>query len=158
LEIHAHEIDFMRWVCGDVARVYAAGGIYVDKRLDYPDMALVTMHFASGAKGLLHSGQVSAIGGYGGRVDCTGGSLHFPSIWGADAGIHVCKSGGEASFLPASEIQVETPVTHELRDFVDAVLHDTDVPVPGEEGRGAVEVGVAAYRSIETGEAVDLPL
>ena len=158
MEIHAHEIDFMRCVCGDVTAVYAAGGVYVDKRLDYPDLALVTMHFANGAKGLLHTGQVSAIGGYGGRVDCEGGSLHFPAIWGADGGIHICKVGGEATFIPASELKVETPVTHELRDFVDAVIGDTDVPVPGAEGRGAVEVAVAAYRSIETGQAVALPL
>ncbi len=158
MEIHAHEIDFMRFVCGDVAQVYAAGGTYVDRRLDYPDLALVVMHFASGAKGFLHSGQVSAIGGYGGRVDCEGGSLHFPAIWGADGGIHTCKTGGEATFLPATDIPVETPVTHELRDFVDAAIRGEPAPVPGEEGRAAVEVALAAYRSIETGQAVDLPL
>ena len=158
MEVHAHEIDFMRFVCGDVERVYAAGGLYLDQRLDYPDLALVTMHFASGAKGFLHSGQVSAIGGYGGRVDCEGGSLYFPAIWGADGGIRMCKTGGEPTFLAASEIPVETPVTHELRDFVDAALRGTPAPVPGAEGRAAVEVALAAYRSIETGQAVDLPL
>jgi len=149
LEIHSHEIDFMRWVCGNVEAVYAAGGCYLDKRLDYPDLTLVTMHFASGATGLLHTGQVSTIGGYGGRVDCERGSLYFPAIWGADAGIHIAKSGAEASFLRASDIPVEDPVAHELRDFIDCVLNDTDPPVPGEEGRGAVAVGLAAYESIE---------
>ncbi|MBL7223099.1 MAG: Gfo/Idh/MocA family oxidoreductase [Candidatus Brocadiae bacterium] len=158
LEINAHEIDFMRWVCGDVASVYAAGGIYLDKRLDYPDLALVTMNFASGAKGMLHQGQVSAIGGYGGRVDCEGGSLHFPFFWGGDGGIHICRTGEEATFLPASEIQVETPVTHELRDFVGCVLDGSDVPVPGQEGRAVVEIGIAAYRSIDEGRPIDLPL
>lgn len=158
LEVNAHEIDFMRWVCGDVVRVYAAGGNYLDKRLDYPDMALVMMHFASGAKGLLHQGQVSALGGYGGRVDCERGSLHFPAIWGADGGIHVAKTGGETRFIPASDLPVETPVAHELRDFIECILNDTAPPVPGEEGRAAVEVGIAAYRSIERGQPVALPL
>jgi len=158
MEIHAHEIDFMRWVCGDVVKVYAAGGIFVDKRLDYPDLALVTMHFANGAKGLLHSGQVSAIGGYGGRVDCEGGSIYFPAIWGADGGIHVCKTGGEKSFIPAGDLKVQTPVAHELADFLEGVATGTDVPVPGKEGRGAVEIALAAYKSIDTGQVVDLPL
>ncbi|MFW6162002.1 MAG: Gfo/Idh/MocA family protein [Planctomycetota bacterium] len=158
MEVHAHEIDFMRFVCGDVAQVYAAGGIYVDQRLDYPDLALVTLHFAEGAKGFLHTGQVSAIGGYGGRVDCEGGSLHFPAIWGAGGGIHVARTGEPASFVAISDIPVESPVTHELRDFIDAVAHDGPVPVPGEEGRAAVEVALAAYQSIETGQAVSLPL
>ena len=158
LEIHAHEIDFMRWVCGDAERVYAAGGRYVDQRIDYPDLMLVTLHFKGGAKGLLHTGQVSAVGGYGGRVDCEGGSLYFPAIWGGDAGIRMCKTGGEATFLPASEIQVEDPVAHELRDFIDAVLTGGEPPVPGREGRAAVEIGIAAYRSAETGQPVELPL
>ncbi|HUT31922.1 MAG TPA: Gfo/Idh/MocA family oxidoreductase [Planctomycetota bacterium] len=158
LEINAHEIDFLRWVCGDVEAVYAAGGLYVDKRLDYPDLTLVTLHFASGAKGLLHTGQVSAMGGYGGRVDCERGSLVFPAIWGANAGIHVCKTGEKPTFLPADELKVEDPVRHELRDFVESVLNGTEPPVPGAEGRAAVEVGVAAYQSIECGETVPLPL
>jgi len=158
LEIHSHEIDFMRWVCGDVAAVYATGGVYVDRRLDYPDLTLVVMHFASGAKGLLHTGQVSAIGGYGGRVDCERGSLVFPAIWGAEAGIHVAKTGEKATFLPASELRVEDPVRHELRDFIDSILNDTVPAVPGEEGRAAVEVGLAAYQSVECEETVPLPL
>ena len=158
LENNAHEIDFMRWVCGDVAAVYAAGGLYLDKRLDYPDLAMVLMHFTSGAKGFLHTGQVSAIGGYGGRVDCERGSLAFPAIWGADGGIHICKLGEKATFLPASELKVEDPVQHELRDFIDCIVNGTAPPVPGEEGRATVEVGVAAYQSIECEEAVPLPL
>ncbi len=158
LEIHAHEIDFMRWVCGDVEAVYAAGGLYLDKRLDYPDLALVTLHFAGGAKGLLHTGQVSAIGGYGGRVDCERGSLAFPTIWGAEAGIHIAKTGEKATFIPAGDLKVEDPVRHELRDFVDCVARGTEPPVPGEDGRAVVEVGVAAYQSIECGETVPLPL
>jgi len=158
LEINAHEIDFMRWVCGDVERVYAAGGRYIDERIDYPDLALVTLHFANGAKGLLHSGSVSAIGGYGGRVDCAGGSLFFPAIWGADGGIRICKAGGEETFVAAGDIPVANPVAHELSDFVGCVIADSEPPVPGREGRAAVEVGVAAYRSIDTGEPISLPL
>jgi predicted dehydrogenase len=157
LEINAHEIDFMRWVCGDVQYVYAAGGQFLDDRLDYPDLALVTMHFKNGAKGLLHAGQVSTIGGYGGRIDCEDGSIVFPAIWGDGAGLRIRKGEEDETFIPAGDIEVENPVTHELRDFVQAVLDDTPVPIPGEEGRAAVEVGLAAYCSIETGVPVVLP-
>ncbi|MFP4057595.1 MAG: Gfo/Idh/MocA family protein [Candidatus Brocadiia bacterium] len=158
LEVNAHEIDFMRWVCGDVAAVYAAGGRYLDQRLNYPDLAVVTLHFASGAKGLVHAGSVSLLGGYGGRVDCRAGSLAFPTIWGGDAGIHVARAGEEPGFLPASELAGANPVAAELGDFLDAVASGRPAPVPGEEGRAAVEAGLAAYRSIETGAPVELPL
>ena len=158
LEIHAHEIDFMRWVCGDVAAVVRGRRNLCRSQARLPDLALVTMHFASGAKGMLHVGQVSVVGGYGGRVDCEGGSLVFPAFWGAEAGIQVGKAGEPTRFIPSSEIKVEEPVTHELRDFIDAILSGTPAPVPGEVGRAAVEVGLASYRSIQTGRTVKLPL
>ena len=158
LEINAHEIDFMHWVFGDVTRVVAVGDRYANDRLDYPDVALVVMEFANGAKGLLHSSQASALGAYGGRVDGTEGSAVFPAFWGQDAGVRVGKFGGEPVFIPASDIPVENPVTHELRDFVTSAVAGGPAPIPGEEGRAAVEVALAAYRSIETGRPVDLPL
>ena len=39
-----------------------------------------------------------------------------------------------------------------------AIVDGTEVPVPGEEGRKSLELVLAAYRSIETGEAASLPL
>ena len=158
MEINAHEIDFMRWVCGDVEAVYAAGGQYVDERLDYPDLTLVTLHFRSGAKGLLHAGQVSVAGAYGGRIDLEKGSIVCPAFWGEGAGVAVSKSGAEPEFLPAEDIEVENPVNHELRDFIGCILNGTPPPVPGPEGRAAVEIAIAAYRSVQTGQVVSLPL
>jgi len=158
MEINAHEIDFMRFVCGDVQSVQAVGGKYRQLDADYPDIALVSLRFKSGAVGLLHSSMATAIGAYGGRVDCANGSINFPTIWGKDAGITYGKFGEAAKTIPAADIKVELPVRHELRCFVDAVLKDETPAVPGEEGRAAVEVAVAAYRSIETGKPVELPL
>ena len=157
MEINAHEIDFMRFVCGDVAKVYAIGGIYGVTEIDWPNQSLVSMTFKSGAVGALHSSAASTIGSYSGRVDCDGGSLEFPAIWGANAGINTCKTGGQAKFIPASEFQVENPVRHEVRAFIEAILRGEPVPIPGEEGRAAVEIACAAYRSMETGKAVTLP-
>ena len=62
MEINAHEIDFMRWTCGDVVSVYGAGGQYVQKESDYPDVVLASLQFANGAVGLLHSSHISAVG------------------------------------------------------------------------------------------------
>ncbi len=158
MEVNAHEIDFMRWVCGDVRSVHAQGGHYLEKSTDYEDVVLASLKFKSGAVGLLHSSNASAIGGYGGRLDATGGSLFFPSIWGGDAGIHWARFGEKQEFIPASDIQVENPVRVELRAFVDAILHDSTPPVTGQDGRAAVEIALAAYRSVETDETVELPL
>jgi predicted dehydrogenase len=158
MEVNAHEIDFMRAVLGDVRRVYAAGGLYRDTGIDYPDVALVSMTFASGAVGLLHSSQTSAIGGYGGRLDGTEGSVTFPAIWGRDAALTIKTSGGEARTLPIAEIPVPNPVAEEIRRFVAAVQAGEEPPVGAAEGRAATEIALAAYRSIESGEPVTLPI
>jgi predicted dehydrogenase len=158
MEVNAHEIDFMRWVCGDVASVVARGGQFREKMTDYEDVMLVTMTFRSGALGWLHSSSISAIGEYGGRLDGTEGSLFFPSIWGSEGGIRYARLDEQAQFIPASEIQVENPVRAELRAFVDSILNDTTPPVTGQDGRAVVEIALAAYRSSATGEAVSLPL
>lgn len=158
MEINAHEIDFMRWICGDVAAVYAAGGQYIQQESDYPDVVLASLQFKNGAVGLLHSSHVSAVGGYGGRVDCEGGSIYFPQIWGGDATIQIKPFEGAGRQLRIGDIQVPPPVQEEIRVFVDAIRNDTPPPITGADGRAAVEIALAAYQSVESGQPVALPL
>ena len=61
-----------RWeIGGEVKAVFAAGGTYLHHEADFPDLTAVTLKFSQGSVGLLHSSAVSAIGGYGGRIDGT---------------------------------------------------------------------------------------
>ena len=158
MEINAHEIDFMRWTCGDVVSVYAAGGQYVQRESDYPDVVLASLQFENGAVGLLHSSHISAVGGYGGRVDCEGGSIYFPQIWGGSATIQIKPFEGEGRQIPISDIKVPPPVQQEIRVFVDAIRNDTDPLITGTDGRAAVEIALAAYQSVESRQPVPLPL
>ena len=158
MEINAHEIDFMRWTCGDVTAVYGAGGQYGPDKSDYPDVVLASLNFANGAVGLLHSSHVSAVGGYGGRVDCEGGSIYFPQTWGGDATIQIKPFEGEGRQIKISEIEVPPPVQEEIRVFVEAIRNDTPPPITGLDGRAAVEIALAAYQSVESGQSVPLPL
>jgi myo-inositol 2-dehydrogenase/D-chiro-inositol 1-dehydrogenase len=152
MEVNAHEIDFMRFVCGDVVAVSAVGGRFVDDQLDYPDVALVSMQFANGAVGVLHSSMASASGGYGGRVDLTEASILFPRIWGGkDDAIEIQPFIGDRERIPLAELRVETPVRAEIRAFVDAILNDTETAITARDGRAAVEVAESAYLSIERG-------
>jgi len=158
MEVNAHELDFMRWTCGEVKKVYAAGGIYIQHEADYADLVVASLNFESGAIGLLHSGQVSAIGGYGGRVDCEKGSVLFPQIWDGDSKIQIKRFDGSSEDIPISSIEVESPVRAEIRAFIDAVVNGTPPPVTGADGRAATEIALAAYESIETGDPVNLPM
>jgi Ca2+-binding RTX toxin-like protein len=70
----------------------------------------------------------------------------------------VLEVGGEARTLPLAEIEVPNPVAEEIRRFVEAIQKGEEPPVGAAEGRAATEIALAAYRSIETGCTVPLPL
>lgn len=158
MEINAHEIDFMRFVCGDVANVFARGDTYVQTDADYPDNVVVSMAFRNGAMGCLHGSQSSAVGTYGGCVDCTEGGLSFPTIWGDGAGITVARFDSESEFIAADGLVDEEPVRRELREFTESILEKRSPAITGQDGRAVIEIATAAYRSIQTGQRIDLPL
>jgi len=160
MEVNAHEIDFMRSVAGEVKEVFAAGGRYVRTEADFPDIVLATLKFESGAVGVLHSSDASAIGGYGGRVDGTKGSIAFPTFWGPDGGLRIKRTGtdDEERILTSDLVEDESTVAQEIRAFAEAVLSGREPPVGGADGRAATEIALAAYRSVETGQPVSLPL
>jgi predicted dehydrogenase len=157
LEVNVHELDFLRWVGGEVTSVFAVGDNFLHPDCDYPDCVLVTFRFRSGALGLLHASQVSALGGYGGRADGEKGSLLFPSFWGKDARLIVRTAEGERIFH-ANDLATESPVRQELEEFVASIRERRPPAIMGEDGRAAVELALAAYRSMETGGIVHLPL
>jgi len=151
MEINAHEIDFMRCLCGDVATVSAAGGTYVQYGADYPDVAAVTMRFASGAIGLLHASQVSALNALGGRVDGTLGSIHFPKLFGCRGDITFKRwDGGECPIDLTPEADPRNPYQDELTAWIDAIREQRDPPITLHDGRMAVAIAEAAYASIES--------
>ncbi len=158
MEINAHEIDFMRWTCGEVVSVFGAGGKFVQKETDYPDVVLASLKFENGAVGLLHSSHAAAVGGYGGRVDCEKGTIYFPQIWGGDASIQIKPFEEEGKSIRIGDIKVPPPVQQEVRVFVDSIRNGTVPPITGVDGRAAVEIALAAYQSVETGQPVSLPL
>lgn len=158
MEVNAHEIDFLRFVAEcDATSVFAMGGNYVNKEIDYPDAALVTIAFENGAIGSLHSSDASAIGGYGGRVDCEKGSLVFPRFSGNGAELTYQIGEEDPVSIPVTDLKADlSPVAQEIDAFVKAVLAGETPPVTGEDGRAVVAIAEAAYDSVESGKPVKL--
>ncbi|HID11748.1 MAG TPA: Gfo/Idh/MocA family oxidoreductase, partial [Candidatus Latescibacteria bacterium] len=152
-EVSVHELDFMCYIMGEVERVAAFTGRYIHRDIDYEDTAQVLLRFRNGGLGSLVAGVSSAIGVYEGKMLCGKGSL----FWGWD-GIRYRTFEGEEVRVGEDELPTEPGVHRELREFVEAVREGKPATIPGEEGRRAVEVVEAAYRSAETGREVSLPL
>lgn len=152
-EVHVHELDFMRHLCGEVAQISAYGGQFLSEGVDYYDTYLVNLRFRSGTVGHLHGGR--GVGGhvYEGRIICPGGMLSFGPEWGAGT---VQRAGGEPEPLRAESRSGPVGIDWELDSFVQWVLRDQPPVVTARDGRAAVELAEAAYRSIEQGRPVDI--
>ena len=155
MEVNAHEIDFMRQVCGEVTRVYAESATVGGSTADFPNLNFISLRFASGAVGMLHSSQVSEIGESAGCVQGSGGTLLWNGRFKGEE-LLVKPAGGEQRSVSAASLAGEDPVRTELRLFVESIAAGTEPPVPGSEGLANVRVAEAAYRSAEIGAPVDL--
>ena len=153
MEVNTHELDYLHWVGGKVESVFAMGGNFLHRDYDYPDCVFAILKFRNGALGMLHASQVSIAEDYGGRADCEKGSLLFPKLWGGELIVQT-KDGHKV--FKAEELSTENPVRRELREFVESILERRPTTITGEDGRCAVALALAIYRSIETGKPISL--
>jgi len=158
MEVNSHEFDLMGQVCGDAKSVCARARRYLAETMLSPDQVFALVEFESGAMGHLHSSFASAIGESSCKVQCRQGAIFYRSGPGLPGTLWHGAFGEQPTSVLDKEIKVEEPVTREVREWVDAVLDDMPVTIPGIEGRKAVELAEAAYQSARSGKPVKLPL
>ncbi len=158
-----HTIDWMRAMCGDVARVSALAGPQTDPQFSYPDTLHVALQFHSGALASLTV------------------SLHYPLLHFRESGGPqvVCREGG-MRFLPYKDHldlywqRMDEAEAHherfddlgfdhayrlEVGDFVRWINEGRQPCLTWREGLRCVEVMEAAHRSAQqNGAWLNLPL
>jgi predicted dehydrogenase len=153
MEIDAHEIDFMRVIGGEVERVYGAMGNFGNSGCDYANLAYVSLHFAGGGLGLLHASQTSAIGEVSGKIEGEEGTLFYRDGFSGSGVIVHARPGGQRVEHRIGDHSYPPPVQVEMREFMTAIVEGRDPEIGGSDGRQAVAIAWAAYRSAETGHA-----
>ena len=156
-----HYIDLLQWLTGGVASVKAYTGT-LNHRIETEDDAVAAVRLRDGGVGTIEGMTNALANGYD-RIE----------IYGSD-GMAVCQGGDLTHYYTRSEAIAPTPEQprppQNLADaakerfraehpnwktghpavftgFVDAVLAGQEPPVPGTEGRKAVEIILGIYRS-----------
>lgn len=156
-----HVVDLLRWMTGaEVTGVYAEKG-RLREGVGVEDLGLVSMELSNGAVATL---------------DASWSRPSLFPVWG-DVTMEILGTAGVLSL----DLFAQTHSLHRMRrgesgpdtqwvnwgddmdrglvgDFLEAIGEGRSPSVTGEDGLRALEVTVAAYRSVETGEAVILPL
>jgi UDP-N-acetylglucosamine 3-dehydrogenase len=153
-----HDFDYMRWLAGsEVVCVHteARSDLLASKGYPVEDNTFTLLRFANGVIGCAEIGWALPAS-FPRKADFklevlgTGGVAHYDLL---GQGYTVCteEDGYER---PKSGGSIDT----EISEFIACILEDRAPSVGGEEGRAALEISIAAGRSVETGKLVSLPL
>jgi len=171
MDMGCHGAEVIRWIYGKpaVESVSAELGTFVHGgRTDLDDHALVTIRFAGERVGVIETSWAKP-GGMEDRIEIigSGGLCQADLMRGssllayseAGYGYAVEKAGTTKGWtFPVAEEHHNYGVPQEMSHFVDCVIDDADPIEDGGDGRVALEIIYAAYRSAATGRRIDFPL
>lgn len=156
-----HDLNTVRWVGGlEAQRVYAeADTLATDVEVE--DTIGVVLRYTSRAIGTIHAGSAMRGGAHqdarGPRLYGTKGQLILGSP--VLAFMENPPEGGKANAWQELKVpEARGGRQAMVEGFSQAVLEGKEPPATGLDGRKALEMIVAAYRSAETGKPVELPL
>lgn len=161
-----HDIDLLQWMMGPVAEVSAMIATRY-RPIEAEDVALAAVRFTSGALGSIEAAttlepadleETLSIFGERGSVVVGGLALNRLEVWRfADMSP---EEEGRTVVETEQAIRSVYGTGHRplVADFCQAIRENREPLVTGEEGRRAVELVLAIYRSAETGRPVTMPL
>lgn len=155
LDVAVHDIDFARWCCGEIERVFARGLTFAGK--PFQDHALITLRFASGAIGHIEASWSHPRTTFRTRVEVAGdgGLLEWDSL---DRPALLAELYDEANGLrrlgSSPTADEDEPYYAELAHFVDVIEGRAQPIVTARDGLEAVRVALAAIESMRTGKVI----
>jgi myo-inositol 2-dehydrogenase/D-chiro-inositol 1-dehydrogenase len=161
LDMAIHDFDMARFLIGnEVDEIFAMGGVMVDPAIGAAgdvDTAVSLLKFSNGVICTISNSRQAAYG-YDQRLELLGGAgaisigNNYPNTVIISDG-HNVRRDLPLRFLV--ERYTESFVS-EMTAFVDAVHHDTPVPVTGLDGRAPVVMALAAGKSLAESRTVRL--
>lgn len=152
LDMTIHDFDIAGYLAGDeIEELYATGSTLIDPAIGQAgdlDTAMVMLRFAGGALGAIDNSR-RAVYGYDQRVEIfgsegqvvVGNRTSHQAVYSNGQGVH-----GPLPLYFFLERYQESYLA-EMKAFVVSVLENSAPPVTGRDGRRAVELGLAAWRS-----------
>jgi len=163
-----HGIDLLQWMMGgDAVRVHAQTRRFL-RPIEAEDFGTAIVEFKSGALGIIEGcadvfptnlNETLSVFGEKGSVVIGGLSVNKTETWRfADA-----ETVGDTEEKVLGENEDDSSTLYGFghiplfKDFVNAVENDRKPAISGEDGKKALEIILAVYKSQKTGTPVDLP-
>lgn len=154
LENGIHKVDLINWFGGEAVSVSAEVGSFSGDE-DWEDYTMSLIRYKAKAVGILRWGPfMGARGNRGTIIDGTKGSMKLDMASGNV--YHMLM--GESDWTETVPPKDEGGVVKELQHFVDCVRDGKKPMSDGRDGRNAVEIVLATYKSAKEGIKVALPM
>jgi UDP-N-acetyl-2-amino-2-deoxyglucuronate dehydrogenase len=166
-----HSVDLLLWFMGPALEVTAFAATLAHQRIEVEDVVVATVRFANGALGVIEASTATWPGELK-RIEISG-----------DAGSAIVREEDLAVWKFAKETKADDTIrqsmasrtqtgggaadpkaighhghTLQFQDVLAAIKKGKQPLIDGPEGRKAVELILAIYKSAETGKPVKLPL
>jgi UDP-N-acetyl-2-amino-2-deoxyglucuronate dehydrogenase len=168
-----HYVDLLRWIMGPVSSITAVCSTQAHTGIEVEDVALATVHFASGAVGLIEA-STAIFPGFAARLEVTGtlgtvvvedGVVTSEELMGArdDVGDYGARPAAPASEVPHGSAAPDAAAAADpaalnqsghvaqFVDFIDALDEGRPPAVTGEEGRATLALVRALYDAAGVG-------
>jgi myo-inositol 2-dehydrogenase/D-chiro-inositol 1-dehydrogenase len=158
LDMTIHDFDMARFQVGEIEEVYAMGGVLIDPKINEfgdIDTTVVTLKFANGAVGIIDNSR-KAVYGYDQRLDvfCSNGTAMAENER-ENVAVKGDPDGFHSSRVPLFFMnRYAACYVDEVRQFIEAVRDDKPTPINGNDGRAAVVLGYAAWKSFHENRPV----
>jgi predicted dehydrogenase len=145
----SHELDYVRWLCGEVEGVYCAAGHLSDLEMDTEDTAAITLRFSNSTIGQVHLDCIQR--GYARNCKIIGseGSL----FWEFKEGVRHLLPDKTWHTFPMTPDPNEMYLA-EMRHFMSCVRGEEEPLVDGATGKRVLEIALAAKESAARGVQV----
>ncbi len=149
----SHEIDYMRWIFGEVVQVYCVAGALSDLQVDAEDTASMILRFDSGCIGEIHLDFVQRTPSRSCKVVGTEGTI----IWdNTDSSVRVFTAHDDKWERIDVSCDRNDKYLAEMKSFL-ACLDGAQQPiVDADAARRVLEIATAARRSACTNGVVEL--
>jgi predicted dehydrogenase len=158
-----HTVDLLRWIAGPIASLSAFSDKILHPQIEGEDTLVAALRFRNGALGVIEAA-TSVYPGFKRRVEITGTEgtavLDGDNIttWALrDRSPNPAPPGGEISDGSANPMAIDCEGHRRVMDdFAAAIREDRPPAVDGREGRLALEVVLAVYRSARESVPISL--
>jgi predicted dehydrogenase len=164
-----HNVDLLSWLMGPATRVCGFTATLAHERIEVEDTAVGCLRFANGALGVIqaatsaHPGLPKTIAVHGDRGTVVVEQddvlrWDFTPELAEDQAVRARFARRTGASGGASDPAAISHVGHarQLADFVRAIETDSAHLIDGREGRKAVEIILALYRSAATGKVIEM--